>query len=250
MSAVKRKKVQSSGGGVLLGTLSFLIITAALAFGVSVFFRVSTITVVGADKYSQEEIIEASGIEVGDNLVLMNRAAVENRISQKLIYIGNVKVSRKLPTTVEIDVSESGTIASVETETGLWLIDRQCRLLEECSLAQAEEYIKVIGFSALSPTTGNTVSVGDEDKPKITYLQDILAAMSAQEMLADVGKVDVSNIANAEFEYLGRFKVKLGRQDNTEYKLGLLKSAVFQLDPEEKGTMDLSENKRAQFSPE
>ena len=249
MSAVKRKAARA-GGGLLAGTLSFLIIAAALAFGVSVFFRVSHITAVGSNNYSQEEIIEASGIDTGDNLIFLNRSAVEKQISEKLIYIGTVKVSRKLPSTVIIDVSESGVAASIETESGPWLIDSGCRLLESCSYAKAEEYTRIIGFSALTPKMGELASAGEEDKPKIAYLQEILAAMSVQEMLSDVSMVDVSNIANGEFEYLGRFKVKLGRQDNTEYKLGLLKSAVAQLGEQEHGIMDLSENKRAQFSPE
>ncbi len=49
MSAKKRKNRDNSngGGGFIFGSVSFIIICAALVFAMSVFFRVSKIEVVG-----------------------------------------------------------------------------------------------------------------------------------------------------------------------------------------------------------
>ena len=60
----------------------------------------------------------------------------------------------------------------------------------------------------------------------------------------------MQNPVNAEIDYLGgRFRVKLGGRDNLDYKLELLGEVVRKLEPEDRGVIDLSQDKRAQFSP-
>ena len=49
--------------GFLYKLLSFLLILAAIFAGCVVFFRVETVAVTGQSPYSQEEIIQASGVE-------------------------------------------------------------------------------------------------------------------------------------------------------------------------------------------
>ncbi len=252
MATRQKKKKQKNSGvrGFVFSSVSFIVICAALVFGMSVFFRVSNIEVSGAGRYSKDEIVAASGIKNGDNLMFINREAAARRIYSKLIYIGNVKVSRKLPNTVVISVSESDIAAVVETDSGLWLIDQNCRLLEECSTQDAESYIKVKGLAAVKPQKGDSLYVADEDKPKLEFLKGILGAMTVNSMISDVSSVDLSNVVNAEFDYLnGKFKVKLGPNENLEYKFELLINVIQKLDADDTGTIDLSQNKKAQFSP-
>lgn len=241
---------KDGGGGFFFSTLSFIAICAALVFGMSVFFRVSNIEVTGAKRYTESEIISASGIKNGDNLMFVNRASVAERIYSKLLYLGNVKVSRKLPNTIVIEVEESNTFAVVETDSGLWLIDKNCRLIEKCSPQEAETHIRISGVAGVKPQKGEILSAGEADKPKIQYLKEIMSAIDSYGMAGDISTVDVSNAANAEFLYLGRFKIKLGGRENIEYKLEMLENVVSKLEPEEKGTIDLSKSKTAQFSPE
>ena len=252
MTTKRKRKKQKSGGarGFIFSSVSFIVICAALVFGMSVFFRVSNIEVTGADRYTQEEIVEASDIKDGDNLMLVNRSSVAERIYSKLIYIGEVNVRRKLPNTIVIEITESDSIAVVESESGLWLIDNNCRLLEECATQDAETYIKVKGFSAVKPEQGKLIAVPEEDKPKVKFLSGILTAISAKNMTGDVNSLDVSNLLNAEFDYLeGRYTVKLGRDENLDYKFELLLGVISKLDAKDTGVIDLSQDKKAQFSP-
>ena len=252
MAARNRRKKQPDGSfkGFVFSTLSFLVICAALVLGMSVFFRVSSIEVVGADRYTQEEIVAASGVEEGDNLIFLNREAVAGRVYAKLIYIGEVKVSRKLPSTVVIDVSESGSLAVVETDAGLWLVDRNCRLLESCKAQDIEGYIKVMGFVAVKPQAGESLSTAEEDKSKAAFLRGILTALAAQGITADVDTINLSNPLGAEFGYLdGRFTVRLGADEKLDYKIALLTEVVQQLNGQDTGVIDLTQDKKAQFSP-
>ena len=121
MPQQNRKKKK---GSALFAPLSFLIICVALVFGMSVFFRVSTISVEGNAIYSQEEIIAASGIEKGDNLFFVNQFSAISRIYAKLPYVEKAAINRGLPNKLTIVVTESRAVAWVAAEDGNWAIDR------------------------------------------------------------------------------------------------------------------------------
>lgn len=247
----KRKKQRTTGsGGFFFGSVSFIIILAALVLAICVFFKVSEIEVTGNERYGSDEVIEASGIKKGDNLVFMNTIKIEERLYNKLIYISGVSVSRKLPNKVVIELWESGAVAAVDTDDGLWLIDKNCRLLTPCKTAEAGEYLKIAGLCGISPKEGAELAGVEEDAPRIKYLKSILTAMSDREILSDVGSLDVSNIANAQFKYTERFTVKMGKNEYIENKLEMLLGAVSKLGADEKGIIDVSEDKKAHFSPD
>lgn len=248
-SLSKKSVSENSGTGAVFTSVSFILILACLAFGISVFFRVSHIEVKGNKTYSPNKIIEASGIENGDNLMFMNTSTVEAKIYENLVHIGKVSVERKLPNKINITICESGTAGVVETEGGLWLIDENCRLLDKCNVIESESYIKVIGISAVKPQKGSLIKVSDEGKPRLEYLKDVLITLSKKDMLKDVSTVNVSNPIDAEFKYMTKFKVKLGPMENTEYKVELLKESVKRLEANEMGTFDLSKDREAHFNP-
>ncbi len=247
-----RKKKEKKSGGLIINSVSAIVICAVLAIGVSVFFKVSNYEINGASHYTESEIIEASGVKQGTNLIFLNRQAVENSIMENLVYVGLVSVTRKLPNTVVISVHESGTVACVETESGLWLIDSYCRLLEPCTPEMVDSYVKVTGFFAANPKPGQRIDVADEDKPKIDYLEDLLTALGTADMLGKVTGIDMSTSGNAQFDYENCFRVKMGQNEELERKLGLLLSAIEtekKSDQNVKGVFDLSKSKQAYFSP-
>ena len=77
--------------------VSVAAVVAAVFMGLSVFFRVDTITVAGADKYTPWMIREAADVQTGDALLSVSEARVASRIISKLPYIDEVKVGVRLP---------------------------------------------------------------------------------------------------------------------------------------------------------
>ena len=68
----KRKKRRRRGAfSRLLRPLSLLLAAAAIVAALTMFFKVESIQVAGASRYQADEIIAASGVEPGDNLVLL-----------------------------------------------------------------------------------------------------------------------------------------------------------------------------------
>ena len=240
----RRKKRKSP----LFTPLAFVLICAALIFGMSVFFRVTSIAVNGAVNYSEEEIIAASGIEPGDNLIFIDRSGAASRIRSKLPYIESVAVLRSLPSTVTIEIVESRALAYLAVEGELWAIDRSCKALAKTTSAQVEGLIHVSGIEAVKPAVGEIVTGKDAEASKLEFLSVILREVSARGMETEMQSIDMTNLANPTFDYQTRFLVKLGRNDNVGYKLDRLLSVVEQLGESETGTLDLSIDDRVHFS--
>jgi len=241
--ARKRKKRSA-----LYAPLCFLLVVAALVFGLSVFFRIGNIEVTGNSIYTAEEIVEASGIETGDNLFFVNRFAAVSRIYAKLPYVENAVVSLKMPNRLIIEISESSAVAWVTAEDGYWAIDRSCKLLSRVNADEIGGLIRIEGLKPIAPEVGEEIAAGESESPKVTYLAAILRQITELGLTGSVTYVDVSNVASPQFDYLGRFQVKLGTNENVEYKFQCLLSAVDALAEGDRGTLDLSIDKQAHLT--
>ncbi|MBR4057321.1 MAG: FtsQ-type POTRA domain-containing protein [Oscillospiraceae bacterium] len=246
--AESNRRVQKKRKSALFTPLAFVLVCAALAFGISVFFRVTEIEVVGMDSYTPEEIIAASGIEKGDNLFFINRGGSASRIISKLPYVDFATVHRDLPNSVTIEVQESSAIAYVAVEGELWVIDNGCKALSKTTSSQTEGLIRIIGVEANKPDVGETLTGGEEEALKLAFVAEILEELSVRGMERMVGELDMQNPSDPTFTYLSRFVVKLGKNENVDYKLDRLLSVIEQLGEGDTGTLDLSIDDRVHFS--
>lgn len=241
----ERKAARST----LYRPLTFFLIIVAIIFTMSVFFKVSKIEVSGNSKYSKEQIISASGIHTGDNLFFINRIGAGSRVVVKLPYIDSVKITRSLPNSVTITVEESKAVACIEVADKLWSISQTGKFLSTLSEKDAELLAKVRGISVSEAQVGELITVPDDEKPKLDYLLDILYQVQARSLVDKIANINISDISDVSFEFDERFVVKLGENNNTEYKFGKLLSAVSQLKADDAGTLELSDTNKVTFRP-
>ena len=102
--------------GFLAKLLTLVAIVAAAVFGVTVFFQVNTFEIHGVENYSEDAVIIASGIELGQSILLVDKSKVASRINTRLPYVQSVQIKRRLPGTVVITVTEGKAAASVRSE--------------------------------------------------------------------------------------------------------------------------------------
>lgn len=95
-SARRRRR---GGSGFLYKLLSVFLICGCLVAAITLFFRVDTVIITGEQRYTEAEIRQASGVEDGDNLFLLNKYQVIRNIAEALPYIEieNTRIQRKLP---------------------------------------------------------------------------------------------------------------------------------------------------------
>ena len=57
---------------VLTRFLSFLLICSAIAAALILFFKTQDFVISGNVRYTEQEVIDSTGVEVGDNMFLLN----------------------------------------------------------------------------------------------------------------------------------------------------------------------------------
>ena len=246
----KRKRRNRGRFGGLYQLLSFVIILAVVLAGCIVFFRVNEITVVGQGKYTAQQIIDASGIQNGDNLFLINKARVARQIYTGLPYVDEVNPRRVLPDQVILTVTECTPAAVVQGGEGWWIIDAKGKLLEQVTTGQQPGLAGVTGVQALLPTAGTTLSVAAEDAARLDSLKRLMRALTDRGMMERVTAIDLTGPGDLLLSYDGRFTVKVPLSADYPQKMRILEGVVAKLQPNEKGSIDLTREDKVYFDPE
>ena len=216
----RRRRGRFSG---LYKVLSVLLVVAAVVLACVVFFRVNDLEVTGNVRYTAEEIIEASGIEIGDNLVALSRSRVSAAICTKLPYVENVNIKKVLPDGVVLKVSERVAAASVETAEGRWLISAQGKMLEKDSGGIRAMVIN--GLTAVGPYPGGMIQVDEEEKLTLSYVEELLTQLESHSWLEQCTALDCTAVTSMMLDY-GIYQVKLPRGGDYDYYLSLTESAL------------------------
>ena len=239
----RRRRRGSSG--FLYKLLSMLAICAVIIVALTLFFRVETILVTGTERYTAEEVIQASGVETGDNLFLLNKPTVNQRIRDALPYVERVKrINRKLPDTLLIEVEECGTPLAVVQDGSAWLVSPLGKIVEQLPAGQAEGYAVIDGCQLLTPTVGTKIALATEYNAKKESLLDLLAALEEAEMLDQVEAIHLEDASTLTMEYGGRFLVEMPYRADYQRKLQTLRLAVEKLETNQTGTIQLLQEDR------
>lgn len=223
----------------LYKVLSILLVAAAVVVACVVFFRVNSVEVVGNVRYTAQEIIEASGIQMGDNLVGLSRSRVSVAIRTQLPYVESVAVQKILPDGVVLKVTERVAAASVDSAEGRWLMSSQGKLLEKDN--GTIRAIQITGLTAVGPYAGGMIQVSEEEKITLSYVEELLAAIESHGYLNECTALDCSAVTYITLDY-GIYRLKLPRDMDYDYYLQLTEAALASSTiPEgQRGTLDLT----------
>lgn len=199
-----RQRQRRGRFGFLYKLLSVLIVFAAVLVGCVVFFRVNRVEVIGNVRYSEAEVIAASGVEIGDNLFLVNRPRTNANLIRELPYIQKASMVRRLPDTIELHITESGAAAVVECEGEKWIIDPRGKFLENMADAGGfgADLPLVLGLHPAIPAVGEMMQVGVEEEGRLESLSHLLQALADRGMTAGLTDfIDLTSVSTIYFGY-------------------------------------------------
>lgn len=222
-------------------------VVAALALSMIIFFRVRNVEVRGNLFYSAEEISAATAIADGDNLLTISRGQVAGSVMAQLPYVESVQVTRRLPDTVIVTVTEFDTTYAVPDAAGTWyLMTSTGKLTEQVPELEAKAHIQVENLVLKDPAVGEqAVPSADEGKEdaarrRLETLLKLLKEIEAAGLVREVSSVNVMTTSSLSLWYGDRFQVELGDSSELAYKLEYLKLIIAEQKDYTTGTIDLS----------
>lgn len=252
----------------ILQLLIVVAVVMALVFGMAIFFKVGKIVtggtsvakvyVSGNEKYTEYDVVQASGIKAGENLLTMRKAEVGGRILEQLPYVTKVRVSIKLPDGVNIEVEETDVVYSVQDgDESWWLMRSDGVVVEKTNAADAELHTKVQGILLNDPkvgqnavakepepkvdeTTGETLPVTTTAADQLRAAVSILGFLESNSIIGEAESVDVTSLNNLEVMYEDRFQVMLGDGTRLGEKIQIMKATIVEMKDYESGILDVS----------
>lgn len=245
-------------GRFAMKLVSVAAVVAAVFLGLSVFFRVETVTVAGSEKYTPWMVMQASGIQEGDALLSISEARVASRIIAELPYVDQVKLGVQLPGTVAIEIKELQVTYAIEAEDGSWwLIASSGRAVEQVTYAQASGYTRIEGLAVknpekdkivealpgkiIDPGEGTAIEQDQSDADQqLEALKVIMMGLENNRIIGEVSVIDLTDIQNIKLQYPQLLTVRLGDDERMDYKLSYMAAAVKQLAKNQSGELDLT----------
>lgn len=134
---------------VLLGRYVFGIVTSLS------FFDIKEITIESPANISKEKILKYSGLSEGMGIYSFNSKDIKKKI-KKDQWVKSVKISRKLPSKLNIIVNSKDVIALVKIKGNLYYLDDEGKVVDKLIMgyrddlpiinANKEDYIKIIDY--------------------------------------------------------------------------------------------------------
>lgn len=242
----KRKKL------IIRAVLGGTFLVAGLVVALLLFFNINKISVTGDGVYSSEEIIRVSEIEIGDNLIFLSKNRINKLITEKLPYVGSVKLKRRLPAHLEIQVTKTDAVFGIAQDGFYTLLDRNGKVLET--------NVEYIGTDKTLLNAGKVVSavVGEkivlENEKSFPRIEDVYETCE-KVGLQDITEINITELHNIKVVYQGRITLELGKTDGDRLskKLAFGKAAIDKQNLEDnqfRGTINLTVDKKGYLQEE
>ena len=244
----RRRKRQGSLA-FLYRLLTFVLICGAIVAALSLFFKAEQIFVTGTSRYSQQQVLQASGIRQGGNLFLLNKYDAAARIRQQLPYVETVQFRRVLPNKLVVHVTECRDPVAIKQDGTVYLLCNKGNIVDTVSAAKWSQYIQIEGLTLLDPQVGSKARASATQQMVLERLLEILTLLEEKGMLHQVQVIDLSDASRITMRYMSRFDVQFLWDADFDYKLDYLAAVVYRLEDNEKGSIDMTQEGKVSFIP-
>ena len=241
----RTEKRRKRGRRIFVFLLLIFTVAAIVILSRTVFFFVTEFKVEGNHKYDAQEIIDASGVQTGQNIFSINKDEAIRNIIHIMPYINEVKIYRNLPSTVKIVVIETAVSCIFEVNGEKYYADIGSKILEKCGEKDNDSLPKILGVDNGKPEIGTNYLLDDTNRKKILY--DILTALNNNGIKDKIISVNIADEFNIQIQYNQNILVKMGDEKDADLKIEVLEQVLTKISPLEKGEIDLSNPQRVTF---
>lgn len=209
----------------------FLILLTIVTVGVVVaqqtFFRLETVYVIGNEEKTPQQVVIASGLARGHNMLGIEEADVAKRMAEDhtIIFKG---MQKEYPSTIYLYIEERKTVATMQWLGMLYTLDGQGMVMtvENSSILPPGMPV-VTGFKASSVTVGQPL--GLRDTRQLEAFQLIMYELGQQVYADQVSAINLADPNNLYLVTLEGVTVRLGDSQHMEDKIGAVRTCMAHL---------------------
>ncbi len=245
----KRKLKNSVRNAIITFCVLLAISVIGIVLSLTMFFNITSINISGSGIYTAEQIEQVCGIRTGDNLFLTDSEKSRKLLTEALPYIYDVTFKKKLPATLNIEITDAVAAYAVANEDGTFtLLDDNLKVLENAAQENSVDTIMIKDVLLAASGAGHTVEFENPDALNcIKSIADALKAVG----LSDISEISSADKNNNYILYKNRIVLELGDCSNLENKLYKCLAACEELENkngEIKGRINISNGKQIYFT--
>ncbi len=200
--------------------LAFVVGFCVLAIYGESYFAITDIMVTGDSKVLPAEIISVSGADRARNIFMLQEKKIIQLLKEKYPQLETVAVTRSLPGSVLIEVTERIPVATVLTADGYWLIDENT-VSFNLSAEKDREYPLITGLGDSVGAPGQPLSC-----PVRARLLSDFFSLWVEKDFATLREIDLSSSYNLVIYTDDQMEIWLGDGSELEKKLLLVESSM------------------------
>lgn len=203
---------------IKIAFLILLFIGSFVALLLSPLFNVTKVEVINNSKFTKQQIESKLQIPLDTNMFRLNLKNYKE-ILENESYIETVKISRKLPDCIYIDVTERQPMFQIEFVNSFVYIDKYGYILEISS--QKNEDLKILtGLKTTIEKYEPGNKLDDEDVDKLDTVCDILEKAKNNDVLVSINSINIKNSRNYILTVENGDKlVYIGDNSNMNFKM-------------------------------
>ena len=227
----KRRRRRHKSNRILYYILVlFILAVVGTVLSLTVFFKITAISVKGVSKYPVSVIQQLTGISVGDNLFRADLGAAKEKIME-LPYVEAVTLKRTYPPEIVVEITQAKPVAALQEENGGYtLISADGRILER-DAQLPDDVLQVVGaelkgnpgeYPAVPPkkATEEELAAAEEAAEIIRMANYTLQALEESGLVLE--KVDFADRYNIQAKYSEDIIIEFGSESELARKMKLV----------------------------
>lgn len=236
-----------------IGLIVFILVLILSAFFIintrTSYFNIKEIIVHGNEQISKDKIILASGINIDDNIFDLKINSSKKHIL-KHPYIKNIRITRKYPNKIVINVNERNEKFIINLANTFILIDEEGLILNIISDSSQNEVPILKGLKIKKVVIGNNAYL--EGELELLQVIDFISTCDKYDLYNKIDYVDFSDLNNIYIKNKSDLNIVLGDLSKLDYKINSTIQIIENLTIKgiSKGTVYLNNEGNPFYSPD
>ena len=219
----------------------FIASIIALILTYAPFMRVKKINCFGNEKIDTKTIVSTSELCIGNNIFRADKKGAIERI-KALPYIKDVTIRRKLPSTMNITVSECSIAAYINNNDTYLYLDETGKVLETSKIPPSTPCPILVGVTVNEAEVNEPISFKDTEQ--FNVYSELFKVINTSKFKDKLTVISLEKTDDIRFVINNAIEVILGDTENLDYKINFLASGAYDsIGDNRPGTMNVSYGK-------